>query len=210
MITSICNTNNQFIINNDNDEFIIITNMNNTFKLYYNKELWQEFTNLYYDKMVGLVSFFNLSNSKNLYNHINCNNNLEFKNPNIFEDIKIIIKRHLNNQLQYWGKNKNFVNSTIDLTSNDIIDIFPSFTLETNLEQRELFDTKEINININDNKVKNLLLDTEIKFADFNLNDDITPLLSNDSLLTKQEKYLFVEGEFDSDYDIINNTSIDL
>lgn len=210
MITSICNTNNQFIINNDNDEFIIITNMNNTFKLYYNKELWQEFTNLYYDKMVGWVSFFNLSNSKNLYNHINCNNNLEFKNPNIFEDIKIIIKRHLNNQLQYWGKNKNVVNSTIDLTSNDIIDIFPSFTLETNLEQRELFDTKEINININDNKVKNLLLDTEIKFADFNLNDDITPLLSNDSLLTKQEKYLFVEGEFDSDYDIINNTSIDL
>lgn len=127
-----------FVISNNNNEYIYIYYMKNIFKLRYKKDLWKDFTNLYYDKMINLESLFQLSNSKNLYIHINHNKTLEFKDLNIFKDIKNIIKKNLNDQLQDWEININIVNPTIGIKSllnNKNRDISPSITPETNLEK---------------------------------------------------------------------------
>lgn len=141
-----------FTICNDNNEYINISYINNIFKLYYKEKLWKDLTNLYYDKMISLVKLFNLSNSKNLYNHINCNNKLEFNNPDIFNDIKIIIKKNLNDQLHDWEKNKNMINSTVGFVNGSIINGFSSITPEIKLEQvinYSKLDTEEVDTNNN-------------------------------------------------------------
>lgn len=95
-----------FIVENENNKYINILYMNNTFKLWFKQKIWSEFTSLYYDKNLTIDSLFKLSNSKNLYNNIHHNNTLEFNCINVFDDIKIIIKNNLDSQLSDWEKIK--------------------------------------------------------------------------------------------------------
>ena len=140
-----------FIISNDKNEYINLSYMNNTFKMWYKEKLWNEFTELYYDKMIGLESLFKLSNSKNLYNNINCNNKLEFDSIDfiyIFDDIKAIIKRNLSLQLNDWEKKKAFENKSIGLSTFNKTEILSSFTPETRLENIVNYsDIDEIELN---------------------------------------------------------------
>jgi hypothetical protein len=129
-----------FIVENENNKYINILYMNNTFKLCYKEKLWSDFTSLYYDKSITIDSLFKLSNSKNLYNNVNNNNTLEFNCISVFKDIKIIIKNNLNLQLSDWEKQKQ------QLDKEEIL--LQSYTPETKLE-------KVINYtNVDDNELK--------------------------------------------------------
>ena len=128
---------------NDKKEYILLSYINNTFKMWYRDELWNDFVDLYYDNMLNLDSLFKLSNSKNLYNKIYCNDKLEFNNDSVFEYIKVIIKKNLSLQLNDWEKNKIYTNNQIginfvDLRNKELSDNkwnnLSSYTPDTNLE----------------------------------------------------------------------------
>lgn len=110
--------------------------MNNTFKLWYKECLWKKFTDLYYDKMITLERLFKLSNSKNLYNHVKKNNNLEFTEVDIFEEIKNILKENLDGQLHTWEKQGNNIPLSWGTThlKKNMNSNFSSYTPETKLE----------------------------------------------------------------------------
>lgn len=210
-----------FIINNDNNEYINIIYMKNTFKLCYNKDLWKEFTNLYYDKMINLESLFQLSNSKNLYIHINHNSILEFKYLNVFEDIKNIIKKNLDNQLYEWEKNKdhNILSSiTPDTNLEKIINYFESDAEELDNNHNNfynyLIDKSRVNINILDRTLKNednmnITKKDEIKDIMKEENNDNKNLENQIIDTTHKEVFLIDErceikiSDIDSEYSMI-------
>jgi len=108
-------------IENDKNEYIILSYMNNTFKLHYKNNIWKEFTELYYDKMITLEKMFSMSSGKDLYKHVYNNNVLKFDNVDVYNDIKQIIKNNLEYQLNYWEKNiADQSTNKIDLTLNEI------------------------------------------------------------------------------------------
>lgn len=126
-----------FIIENEKDKYINIIYMNNTFKLWFKKKLWSEFTSLHYDKNITMDSLFKLSHSKNLYNNIHHNNRLEFNHNDIFNDIKIIIKNNLDSQLGDWEKKKPFLDK---LETKLYSSYTPDIKLEKAINYTHLYD----------------------------------------------------------------------
>jgi len=95
------------IFNNDNKK-ININFMEKTFSLNHTQDLWNAFSNLYYDKMVDIFTLMELQNGENLHNKLNNSNSFEFNHiDNIFDDIKIIIKKNLSNATSLFSDDYN-------------------------------------------------------------------------------------------------------
>ena len=154
--------------------------MNNTFKLWYKKSLWEEFADLYYDKMITIEKLFSIDDSKLLYNHIYNNEILGFNNIDVYKDIKLIIKNNLHLQLNYFEKNKfdrKHLKENIEIINNNNI-------TKTNLQN-------SINENVKNEKEE----DTN---TDINLdsNSKVYNKLQN---VDEYNKYIYNIWDFDTD-----------
>ena len=205
-----------FTISKNKNEYIVLSYMNNEFKMKYKTKLWDEFKDLYYDKMININSLFILSNTTNLYNHINCNDKLVFDNINMFNDIKHIIKYNLNSQLNEWEKSTikdkkyNFKHKdcidkqlkSIDL--NDLINY--SKCNKKDIYNNDFCDNTELQSNL---KICNFLKSMDDKNG---LNDDLKLIWNAKSTQTDIIKSMgsLISNEDKKEYAIIDDKSIDL
>lgn len=191
-----------FIITNDNNEYINISYMNNTFKLWYREHLWQKFTDLYYEKMITLEKLFKLSNSVDLYNHINKNDNLEFTNKNIFSDIKEIIKNNLKEQLTGCIDKCDQIEQLgmAHLTKHSKNINFPSYTPETQLEETVNYTPVDMEKNKSDFDFSTYLLNNAV-------NTNVQNYLSNKIKIQMPSRYGDILPYNDT-YQVVNKLNI--
>lgn len=173
--------------------------MNNTFKLWFKKDLWSEFTSLHYDKNINIDSLFELSNSKNLYNNIHHNNYLEFNCITVFNDIKNIIKNNLNSQLSDWEKLKPQIDK-IEIES------LSSFTPDTILEEVINYEYGSSEFLLKQSGIKNLKnVSTDIRI---NINNNKKERRKDNSRMDDEELLFEKECLKDindaKDYDLLN------
>lgn len=176
--------------------------MNNTFKLWFKKDLWSEFTSLHYDKNINIDSLFELSNSKNLYNNIHHNNYLEFNCITVFNDIKNIIKNNLNSQLSDWEKLKPQIDK-IEIES------LSSFTPDTILEEVINYEYGSSEFLLKQSGIKNLKnVSTDIRI-NINNNKKERMKVKKDTSRMDDEELLFEKECLKDindakDYDLLN------
>lgn len=224
-----------FIVENENNKYINILYMNNTFKLWFKKKLWSEFTSLYYDKNLTIDSLFKLSNSKNLYNNIHHNNKLEFNCISVFDDIKIIIKNNLDSQLSDWEKLKPQIDKieieslssfNPDIKLEDVINYtdvdenelkyengFADYLLKLsgakNVESANMRKKADIRHKMERNKVKkdtSKMDDTEI-LIDMEILKDTSKIDDTESLDQRVDDFLKNEIERDIEYILKEKTN---